>query len=137
VWLALQQEPNSPWAFSAWVLPGLFLLYIYYSGVYATIQDIVAPQLRGTAMAVYFFAMYLLGGAVGPIVTGWISDHFAQQARLADPAITVETAKATGLHDAMYIIPILSSALLVVLLAASRTVTADYCRLHGTEGKEL
>jgi hypothetical protein len=43
--------------------------------------------------------------------------------------ITVtERQKATGLHDAMYLIPTLNVALVVVLIAASRTVKGDYLR---------
>jgi hypothetical protein len=38
--------------------------------------------------------------------------------------------KALGLHDAMYLIPVLDAALVVVLFAASRTVVGDYLRLQ-------
>ena len=34
------------------------LLNMYYGLVYASIQDIVAPALRGTSMAIYFLVMY-------------------------------------------------------------------------------
>src|SRR5262249_20434773 len=86
IWMALEQPQHSVWAFIVWMLPGCMLLYVYYSGVYAAIQDIVEPALRGTAMSVYFFAMYLLGGAAGPVITGALTDHFAHQAQLADGA---------------------------------------------------
>ena len=62
---------------------GLMLSYVYYSGVYAAVQDVVEPSLRGTAMAVYFFAMYLLGGSFGPVLTGKLSSYFAHRAMLA------------------------------------------------------
>jgi hypothetical protein len=39
-----------------------------------------------------------------------------------------ELHKAVGLHDAMYLIPILNTVLVVVLFAASRTVKRDYLR---------
>jgi MFS family permease len=45
------------------------LLYAYYGTVYATIQDIIPPP-RGTAMAIYFCAMYFLGAVLGPVATG-------------------------------------------------------------------
>jgi MFS family permease len=57
--------------------------YVYYAAVYATIQDLVPPTLRGTAMALYFFAMYLLGGSFGPVLTGKLSDYFARDAMSA------------------------------------------------------
>jgi MFS family permease len=111
------------------LLPGCMLLYAYYGTVYATIQDIIEPSLRGTAMAIYFCAMYFLGAVLGPVATGWVSDHFARRAAAADGSATVtELHKALGLHDAMYLIPVLDAALVVVLFAASRTVTGDYLR---------
>ncbi len=76
--LALQRPQGDYWSFAACLLPGCVLSYAYYSGVYATIQDIIEPGLRGTAMALYFFAMYLLGAALGPKTMGRISDTFAR-----------------------------------------------------------
>jgi MFS family permease len=129
--LALQQPPKAFWGFAAWMLPGCMFLYVYYSGVYATIQDIVEPALRGTAMAMYFFAMYLLGAAQGPVVTGWLSDHIAQRAKASGgSASDIELARAIGLHDAMYLIPAVGIALVVVLVAGSRTVKRDYEKLQ-------
>lgn len=131
IWMALQQEPYAIWAFAAWMLPGCMFLYVYYSGVYAAVQDIVEPALRGTAMSVYFFAMYLLGGAVGPVITGALTEHYAEQARLAEQAAELsDLHRAVGLHRAMYLIPILCAALVVVLFAGSRTVTRDHQRLE-------
>jgi MFS family permease len=113
------------------------LLYVYYGTVYATIQDIIEPSLRGTAMAIYFCAMYLLGAVLGPVATGWVSDHCAYRAAAADGSTDVtELHKALGLHDAMYLIPILNSALVVVLFAATWTVQGDYCRQHGLKHRE-
>src|SRR5215831_16579199 len=64
LWLAVEQPPGNYLAFAAWLLPGCLCLYFYYSAVYATIQDVVPPSRRGTAMAVYFFVFYLVA-AVG------------------------------------------------------------------------
>ena len=50
------------------------LLNMYYGTVYSALQDIVAPSLRGTAMSLYFMAMYLLGASFGPVITGRLSD---------------------------------------------------------------
>ena len=117
----------------AGLLPGCLLLYAYYGTVYATIQDIIEPAMRGTAMAIYFFAMYCLGGVLGPVATGWVSDHLARRAAAADGAETVtELHKAVGLHDAMYLVPALNAALVVVLFAASQTVTRDMQRPRTT-----
>jgi MFS family permease len=127
--LALAVPAGQIWLCAVWLLPGCMLLYTYYGTVYATIQDIVEPSLRGMAMAIYFCAMYFLGALLGPVATGWVSDYFARRSALADGSLSVtEMHKAIGLHDAMYLVPVLNAALVVVLFAASRTVEADYLR---------
>jgi MFS family permease len=127
--LALAAPAGELWQCAVWLLPGCMLLYAYYGTVYATIQDIIEPMLRGMAMAIYFCAMYFLGAVLGPVATGWVSDYCATRAAAADGAAAVtELHKAIGLHDAMYLIPLLNAALVVVLFAASRTVKADYQR---------
>lgn len=111
------------------------LMVFYYSLVYSTIQETVEPSLRGTAMAIYFFAMYVLGASVGPYATGILSDfftrHAAQTAGVFDATQTaLEPFRAEGLHSAMYLIPVLSIVLLAVLYAASRTVSKDFEKLQ-------
>jgi MFS family permease len=114
---------------AAWLLPACLLLYAYYGTVYATIQDIIEPPLRGTAMAIYFCAMYFLGAMLGPVATGWASDILAARAAAGDGYETATAwHKAVGLHNAMYLIPVLDAALVLVLFAASRTVKGDYLR---------
>ncbi|MEP6788818.1 MAG: MFS transporter [Acidobacteriota bacterium] len=111
------------------------LWYFYYSTVYATIQDVTEPAARGTAMAVYFFALYIFGASFGSYVTGLLSDFFtkraAQVAGVTDISqAALEPFRAEGLHSAMYVIPILGVVLTFVLLAASRTVAKDVERLQ-------
>jgi MFS family permease len=102
------------------------LLNMYYGLVYASIQDIVAPALRGTVMAIYFLAMYLGGASWGTVVIGKLSDHYARAAAtLAGSAAITEAARAVGLQKAMLAIPVLSVALAVVLWAGSRTIGRD------------
>lgn len=98
----------------------------YYGFVYSSLQDIVAPSLRGTAMAVYFLAMYLCGASFGPVLTGKVSDLMAQRAALAagSPVVT-EVFKAVGLQQAMLIMPVLSVLLALVLWGGSRTIKRD------------
>ncbi len=121
--IALGQAAGSPYLFLAWLLPAFLGMYAYYSTVYSSIQDIVEPSLRGTAMALYFFAMYVMGASFGPVGTGALSDYFA--ARAAGGAAITEQFKAIGLHHAMYAIPVLELGLAVVLWASSRTVARD------------
>lgn len=124
------------------VYPFLFLmgtsvafLYFYYSIVYSTIQNVTEPRSRGTAMSIYFMAMYLLGGSFGPYIVGLVSDYFTKQAAIASGMVefsvaALEPFRAAGLRSAMYIIPLLSIVLTGVLYAASRTVKKDIERLE-------
>lgn len=105
---------------------GWLLQYGYYTTVYPAIQDVVEPRLRGSAVAIYFFAMYVMGASMGTYVTGKLSDLLARRAmaEAEAPAMT-EAFRAVGLHDAMYVIPALAFCCALVLFAASRTVGAD------------
>ncbi len=130
LYFALGQPDGNITSFLILMGLGCALMYFYYSTVYSTIQDITEPGLRGTAMAVYFFAMYVLGASIGPYATGLLSDFFTRRAAMADGVIdlsvsALEPFRAEGLHSAMYLIPILSVLLTLVLFAASRTVTKD------------
>jgi MFS family permease len=127
--MALNAPRGDIWVCAAWLLPGYGLLYFYYGTVYASIQDIIEPVLRGTAMAVYFCGQYLLGAALGPVATGWISDYFARQAAVADGSEVITAAhRAVGLHNAMFVVPALDAILVLILFAASLTVKKDYLR---------
>jgi len=113
----------------------IVLMYVYYPAVYAAIQDVVGPRLRGTAMALYFMAMYVLGASLGPVATGLLSDRFTERAaRAAGLVVTtpqaLEPFRATGLHAAMQMLPALSVALMLVLLAAARTVGRETAPLE-------
>jgi len=80
IFLALNQPKGSTGAFMMFMALGTTTMYVYYATVYAAIQDVIAPRLRGTAVAIYFCAMYVLGASLGPFGTGMLSDHFAHQA---------------------------------------------------------
>ncbi|MEK6324620.1 MAG: MFS transporter [Acidobacteriota bacterium] len=114
---------------------GMASMYVYYSTVYSTIQDVIEPSLRGTAMALYFFAMYVLGASLGPIGMGILSSHFTSTAALA-AGVTDTSFEALrpfasqGLHSALYVIPVLGVLLGMVLFAGSRTVTKDMEKLR-------
>jgi MFS family permease len=101
----------------------------YYGFVYSAIQDIIAPNLRGTAMAVYFLGMYLLGGSYGPVLTGKLSDIFARRAAaLSSSAAITEAHRALGLQHALLVIPVGCILLASVLYMGSRTIVADMAR---------
>jgi MFS family permease len=125
LFLALWRPAGDLTPFVVLLGAGWTLQFMYYGGVYAAVQDVVRPELRGTAMALYFCAMYLLGGSFGPVLTGRLSDIFARRAMLAAGASSMEPFRASGLHAAMYVIPACCALLAAVLFAASRTIDAD------------
>jgi predicted MFS family arabinose efflux permease len=155
MYLGLLASPGSLWSFGLLMGAGCGVMYAYYSTVYSTIQDVVEPALRGTGMALYFFAMYVCGASLGPLGTGLASDYFTFKAasaagqaaqmpfgdlvsrqvtallggpRVAFPA-ALEAFRGAGLHSAMFIVPAIAAALALVLLAACRTVRGDVARL--------
>ncbi len=135
VYFALNTPKGSTTMFLVLMGTACALMYFYYSTVYSTIQDITEPASRGTAMAVYFFAMYVLGASLGPYGTGLLSDLFTNRAaQLAGVTETTQAAlesfRAEGLHTAMYIIPILGVLLTAILFAGSRTVSEEIERLQ-------
>jgi MFS family permease len=119
-WLAIGLPRGSSLAAVVLLMSAYGLWQMYYGPVYAAIQRAVPPELRATAMSLYFLAMYLAGGAFGPLVLGALSDRFAAAAG---------GDRALGLHDAMYVIPVLSLVLGVVLWVSSGAVNRDRSRL--------
>jgi MFS family permease len=136
VFLALILPKDQMVFFTVLMGLGWLLFYIYYVTVYPVIQDVVEPHLRGTAMALYFLAMYALGGAFGSKIVGMLSDHFALRAAaeagmiLTDVKLVPPEFRAIGLHQAFYSAPIISLLLAAVLFAGARTVTGDMEKLR-------
>ena len=119
---ALRQDNTALQIFAVLFGVGWLTYYSYYTTVYPALQDVVEPRLRATAMALYFAGMYLLGGAVGPMVVGALSDSFAKRAMEATSASTLTDAiRGQGLHDAMFLIPValFLTAIFVVLASLS------------------
>lgn len=135
MYLSLLRPAGDVLGFALLMGSGVGIMFAYYSTVYATIQDIVEPALRGTAMSLYFGAMYLAGASLGPLGTGMISDYFTTRAAMAAGVAdltpkALEPFRAIGLHSAMYAVPMLAMLLALVLFAASRTVRRDIDALH-------
>jgi MFS family permease len=130
MYLSLSRPAGDVAGFALLMGTGVGVMYAYYATVYSAIQDVVEPALRGTAMSLYFGAMYLAGASLGPLGTGLVSDYFTGEAAttagvVEHTAQTLEPFRAAGLHSAMYIIPLLAVLLAIVLFAASRTVSRD------------
>ena len=81
-------------------------------------------------MALFFAGLYLLGGSMGPVAAGLLSDRFAHQAMAAAGASEMtEVFKAEGLHDAMLAIPVALVLTLVFLALAARSFKRDAQRM--------
>ena len=105
---------------------GWVFAYNFYTCVYTAVQDVVEPRLRATAMALFFAGLYLLGGGLGPVMVGGLSDYFAQQAMFAAGATEVSEAfRAIGLHSALYLVPVAMALTGIFLLIAMRTFQGD------------
>jgi predicted MFS family arabinose efflux permease len=136
VFLALILPKSQMVFFTVMMGLGWLLFYVYYVTVYPAIQDVIEPHLRGTAMALYFFAMYVLGGAFGSKIVGMLSDNFALRAAaeagiiFTDVKLVPAEFRAIGLHQAFYSAPIISLLLAAVLFAGARTITGDMEKLR-------
>jgi predicted MFS family arabinose efflux permease len=138
IFFAVNQPKGSIAAFMVLMGIGVTNMFVYYATVYAAIQDVIEPRLRGTAVAVYFCAMYVLGASFGPLGLGMLSDHFAHRAMHdAGAGAMTEAFKAVGLHNAMYAIPVLALLASAVLFAASRTVAGDMRKQEQAQGASL
>ncbi len=83
------------------------------------IADVTPPQLRATAIAVYFASFNLVGATIGPILVGALSDG------LATPVDGL-AADAVGLHRALLtVIPIGLAIAVLGAWRASRALPHD------------
>lgn len=134
-YFGLIQPAGNALGFATLMGIGVAAMYVYYSTVYSTIQDVIEPSLRGSGMALYFFAMYVLGASLGPVGTGLASDYFTKRAAIGAGVTeftrqTLEPFRGEGLHSAMFLIPVFGGLLMLVLFAASRTVGKDMEKLR-------
>ena len=118
------------------------VMYVYYAVVYSAIQDVIEPALRGTAMALYFFAMYVLGASFGTWAVGFASDHYTRARPRPRPASSSATRARSspsarpGCARRSSCCRCWASLLSVVVWAASRTVGRDMDRLQEWMRKE-
>ncbi len=131
IYIALEQPKGSVTLFTILMAASSACTFVYYATVYSAIQDVVPTHLRATAVSVYFFAFYVLGASFGPTIMGTLSDRMAHAAMLAAGATEMTTAfRATGLHTAMYVMPVLVLLCSASLFVAARTVAKDMRRVQ-------
>lgn len=130
--LALMQNGGSVFLFALLFSLGWLLAYGFYISVYPAIHDVVVPQLRATATALFFAAMYLLGGFAGPVVVGGISDWFAQRAARSAGVQGVAQFAGQGLNSALYLVPVMLALTAIFIYLATRRVDADSIRMRSS-----
>lgn len=130
LWLGLTQPKGAVTLLTVLLCGGWLLYFLYFVTVYPAIQDVVDARLRATAMAVYFFFQYVLGGAVGSLVVGALSDHFAKAAMQAAGAAEKTPAFiAQGLQQSLALgVPAAIAVTGIVLLLAARSFVKDAAR---------
>jgi MFS family permease len=127
--LALRVGPDGVGLFVVLFGAGWLLQYLYFTSAYPAVADVVPPRLRSTAMAIFFAAFYLLGGALGPVIAGALSDTYAQAA--VDSGAPPAAAAAVGLQQSLLVIvPVSLLVAAVGLFLAARTVGPDGARMQ-------
>jgi predicted MFS family arabinose efflux permease len=132
LWLGLNQPAGAVFAGTALLAAGWMLSFIYYVSVYPSLQEVVDPRLRGTAMSVYFLFQYLLGAGFGTVVAGALSDRYAERAmHLAEASTMSEGFRAIGLQASLSIL--VPAALLITAVAlwcAARSFPDDVAKVQ-------
>ena len=118
---ALVLGPEALGLFIAVMSLAWLLQFFFHTSALPAVSDVIDPALRATAVAVFFALFYLLGGGVGPILTGVLSDILAN----GNPPTGV-SADAHGLQQSLLIV--VPAALLLGglgLLGASRHIERE------------
>jgi len=119
--LALACAPGAFVPFAAAIVPACLLLYITLPISNATIQDIVPANPARDRHGRLLLCHVPAGCLVRTGGTGWLSDTLARRAAAAGGGGHVgERHRAAGLHQAMYIVPVLGVVLALVLFLAAR-----------------
>lgn len=112
---------------------GWLLWFNYFVTVLPSIQDVVAPRLRGTAMSIFFFFQYVLGAGFGSLATGLLSDYYALTAmKAAGTSVVSDAMRAIGLQSSLITIVPLSLFLTgIAIFVATRYFVEDQRRISG------
>lgn len=108
--LAFYLMPASDaWQFGGMVVPraiGFYLLFgltaVWWTApVYAVLAELIAPHRRATALAIFNLGLTMIGGGLGPLLVGLLSDmlvpHFGNEALRWALAITTGSCFLMGL----------------------------------------
>lgn len=93
---------------------GSALLSVWYGPVWATVQNLVPPDMRAMSSAVLLFVINIIGLGIGPFATGALSDFFR------------ESYGADALRIAILVIALLVLPAAALFYAASRRLSKDW-----------
>ncbi|MEY3905935.1 MAG: hypothetical protein RIR59_758, partial [Pseudomonadota bacterium] len=97
--------------------------YCYLGPTFGTFQNMLHPRMRATGSAFTNLVYSLIGGGLGPVLLGGLSDQF-----------TAQLGMGTGLAYAMGAASLLYIWAAVHYWRASRHIEADLARPIGWEG---
>lgn len=124
-WLALRLGAEKVSLFILLFALGWLMQYAFYVCVFPAIHDVVEPDRRGAAVAIYSSIVNLIGGCFGPIAVGRMSDWHTALMLAVGPAERIDSFRAIGLHKAMGIIPISLLIAAMAIILAMRSFARD------------
>jgi MFS family permease len=115
------------WHLGSLVVPhavGFYLLFgvtaVWWTApVYAVLAELIAPQRRATALSVFGLGLTMVGGGLGPLVVGLLSDQLAT--RYGSEALRMALAITTG---SCFFLGVLAFASAIKVYAAERLAMA-------------
>jgi predicted MFS family arabinose efflux permease len=136
LWLGLMRPAGDIIGTTICIGIGWLMYFQYYVTVYPSIQDVVEPRLRATAMSVYFFFQYVLGAGFGTTVTGMVSDHHAKSLLAAAGGGAMSDGfRALGLQWALtQLVPLMFVLTGIALCFAAWTSLRDGARVRSAAG---
>ena len=68
-------EPDSVWFWTG-LFAGYFQIGVFYGPTFSTVQELVPPQIRGTAVGFYLLMLNFIGLGVGISLGGVVIDYY-------------------------------------------------------------
>lgn len=91
---------NDAWTALAWYAPGLLFMTLPGGTAIQVIQEAVPNRLRAQASAIYYLTISVVGGTIGPVAVGLLTDRVFQDPHRLGSALAVvaiAVAPATAL----------------------------------------
>lgn len=133
----------SVWLFVAAVMCGNLFTFFHQPPTIVTLQNMVTARMRASAAFVFFFVNTLVGVGLGPPITGFFSDFYAQgvfalgdfsalcpggralSGAAANVAQACSAASTKGVHSALMTMSLMYVWAALHFYLASRSIRAD------------